>query len=277
MRAEIARFLRLGCFFAANGLAGNSISRRAATEKSLSSVHPIPMTLDETMQALAVKGSEATKRVLAKHGAKEPFFGVKISDLKVIHKKIKGDQPLALQLYATGISDAQYLAGMVADGRKMTVAQLDTWAKTASWHMISGTTVPWVASEHPEGIALALTWIDAEDTGVMVAGWATLTGLVATMPDEALPMETLAALLDRVARTIKQAPNRVRYVMIGFVISCGTYLAPLGKRAIETVRKIGKVDIDMGDTACKLPDAEDYIMKCRRGAAVAPKRKTIRC
>src|SRR5262245_40090690 len=104
------------------------------------------MTLDETMQALAAKGSESIKRVVGKHGAKEPFFGVRISDMKVIHKKIKGDQALALELYATGISDAQYLAGMVADGRKMTTAQLNTWAKTASWHMVSGTTVPWVAS-----------------------------------------------------------------------------------------------------------------------------------
>jgi hypothetical protein len=33
----------------------------------------------------------------------------------------------------------------------------------------------------------------------------------------------------------------------------------------------------MGDTACKIPDAENYILKSRRGAPIAPKRKTVRC
>src|SRR6266478_3217399 len=104
------------------------------------------MTLDQVMSELAAQGSESTKRIFARHGAKEPFFGVKVADLKVVQKKIKGDQALALKLYATGNGDAQYLAGLVAEGAKMTPAQLDSWVKSASWGMISGTIVPWVAS-----------------------------------------------------------------------------------------------------------------------------------
>ena len=79
------------------------------------------MTLDEAMSELAAKGSEATKKLLIKHGAREPFFGVKVGDLKPIHKKLRGEQTLALQLYATGNGDAQYLAGMIADGAKITL------------------------------------------------------------------------------------------------------------------------------------------------------------
>ena len=65
------------------------------------------MTLAEVMQELAAKGSETTKRTFLRHGAKEPFFGVKVADMKVIVKKIKGDQALAMQLFATGNGDAQ--------------------------------------------------------------------------------------------------------------------------------------------------------------------------
>lgn len=119
------------------------------------------MDLDEVMAQLAAKGSETYKRTLLRHGAREPFFGVKVADLKVIQKKLKGDQALALQLFATGNGDAQYLAGLVADGRRMTPAQLQTWAETASWGMISNHSVPWVAAEHPEAFALASAWIDA--------------------------------------------------------------------------------------------------------------------
>lgn len=235
------------------------------------------MNLDQVMSELAAKGSDSYKRTMFRHGAREPFFGVKISDMKLIHKRIKGDQKLALELYATGNGDAQYLAGMVADGKKMTPAQLQKWADTACWSMISGNTVPWVVAEHPEGFAIALKWIDSPKSSLADAGWKTLCGLVATLPDDQLPVKQLSALLDRVAKTMPTAANDIRYAMNSFVISCGTYVAALGDKAIATARKLGKVEIDMGDTDCKVPDAESYIIKSRRGAAVAPKRKTMRC
>lgn len=235
------------------------------------------MTLDQVMSELAAKGSEATKRLWMKHGAKEPFFGVKIADLKTIQKKLKGEQALALQLYATGNGDAQYLAGMIADGAKMTPAQLQKWADTAAWNMISGTIVPWVASEHSEGFALATKWIDAKSESVAVSGWKTLGALITILPEEQLPTKSFSALLDRVAKTITKSPNDVRSAMNGFMIATGTYSPTLGDKAIATARKIGTVEIDVGDTDCKVPDAEEYIMKCRRGAPIAPKRKTVRC
>jgi len=235
------------------------------------------MTLNQVMTELKAKGKESHKRTFLRHGATEPFFGVPISELKLIHKKIKGEQALAMELYATGNSDAMYLAGMVADGKKMTPAQLQNWADTAPWHMISGTTVPWVASEHPDAISIALKWIDSPKESVACSGWTTLSAVVATRADADLPVKQLSALLDRIAKTLKSSANRVRYCMNGFVISVGTYVEPLGEKAIATARKLGRVEVDMGDTACEIPDAEPYIIKSRRGAPVAQKRKTVRC
>jgi hypothetical protein len=65
--------------------------------------------------------------------------------------------------------------------------------------------------------------------------------------------------------------------MNNFLIACGTYVQPLADKAIETARKIGAVNVDMGDTACQVPDAESHIIKSRRGSPVAPKRKSVRC
>ena len=85
-------------------------------------IEPVPSKCRE-----AAKGTESVKRFLMKHGAKEPFFGVKIGDIKSVHKKLKGQQALAMQLYATGNGDAQYLAGMITAGAQMTRAQLQPW------------------------------------------------------------------------------------------------------------------------------------------------------
>ena len=38
-----------------------------------------------------------------------------------------------------------YLAGIVADGSKMTKTQLKKWAKNATWYLISEYSVPGVA------------------------------------------------------------------------------------------------------------------------------------
>lgn len=235
------------------------------------------MTLKDVMAELESKGSEATKRIFLKHGAKEPFFGVKVADLKVIAKEIKGDQSLALALYATGNGDAQYLAGIVADGARMTRKEIQAWADMAGWRMISATIVPWVASEHAEGFALALKWIDAKKEHVAIAGWATLGAWVTVHADEELDLKQLGALLDRVAQTIRAQPDRVRQQMNYFVIAVGSYVAPLGERALATARRIGPVAVDVGDTECKIPNAGAYIAKTRRGAPIAPKRKTVRC
>lgn len=235
------------------------------------------MTLNETMNLLASKGTEQTRKTYKRHGALEPMFGVKIGDLKPIVKQIKGDQALAMQLYDTGNSDAMYLAGLVADGSKMKRAELERWVKGATWHMISGCTVPWVAAEHPDAIEIALKWIDSPKAPIALAGWATLSNVVTTTPDETLPMKQIGVLLGRVVKTIHTSPNRVRYAMNNFVICCGTYVGPLADKAIAAAKKIGRVEVDMGETDCQVPDAESYILKSRRGLAVAPKRKTTRC
>ena len=78
--------------------------------------------------------NESIKKVLVKHGAREPFFGVKVEDLKKIVKKVKTDYPLSLELYNTGNSDAMYLAGLIADPVKMTREDLNNWVEKAYWY-----------------------------------------------------------------------------------------------------------------------------------------------
>ena len=47
------------------------------------------MTTKEILDELKLYGSDSIKKVFFKHGAKEPFYGVKVADLKKIQKKIK--------------------------------------------------------------------------------------------------------------------------------------------------------------------------------------------
>src|ERR1700760_1090261 len=136
------------------------------------------MTVQEIMDDLKAHGNEGIKKILLKHGVKEPFFGVKIEHLKSIQKKVKMDYQLAKDLYATGNADAMYLAGLIADDEKMTKTDLQTWARQATSNNICEYTVPWVATGNPHGHELAMAWIDEKKEGIAAGGWATLGGLV---------------------------------------------------------------------------------------------------
>lgn len=235
------------------------------------------MTAKEVVAELSKLGSESIKKVLMRHGAREPFFGVKIEDLKKIQKRLKKDHALALELYDTGISDAMYLAGLICDPQEMKKGDLERWVKKAYWGMLSEYTVPWVAAESRHGLEVARKWIDSTKELIAAAGWATFSSLVAIKPDSELDLPELDRLLGRVQAEIHQAPNRVRYAMNGFVISIGSYVRPLADRAKATARAIGQVEVAMGGTACKTPDALAYIKKVEQRGKAGVKRKTAFC
>jgi 3-methyladenine DNA glycosylase AlkD len=235
------------------------------------------MTAKTVVEELKALGAESIKKVLRNHGVKEPFFGVKIGDMKKIQKRIKIDYQLALDLYETGNYDAMYLAGLVADDVKMTKKDLNRWAKAAYGGALATATVPWVAAGSRHGLDMAREWIESDDENVAVAGWSTLSSLVALQSDDDLDLPLLKKLLHRVQQTIHQEPDAVRLAMNGFVICVGTYVQGLTDLAEQAGAKIGPVSVDMGNTACKVPDAVEYIQKVRARGTIGKKRKTVKC
>ena len=235
------------------------------------------MTLAEVMADLQAHANPSHKKTYLRHGAKEPFWGVPISHLKVIQKKVKKDHELALALYATGNSDAMYLAGLVAEPLKMTKAQLKAWMKAAPWHMVGDFTVPWTAAESKFGRELALEWMKSKDEQTSSAGWSTYSSLVAIKPDDELDLDEVAGLLDRVPKEIGRAPNRTKYWMNGFVIAVAGYVEPLLPKAKAVAKSLGQVAVDMGDTDCKVPEATAYIAMMEGKGRIGKKRKMAIC
>lgn len=235
------------------------------------------MMVSDILKRLKSSGKESYKKVLLNHGVREPVIGVTIEELKKIQKAIKKDYQLALDLYDSGVYDAQYLAGLIADETKMTKKDFRRWLAKANCTSLCGTTVACVAAESPHGYELAMEWIDSTDENTAQTGWTTLSSSVSVKDDADLDLAELKRLLRRVGSTIHQQPNYVRYAMNGFVIAVGTYVCSLTDLAIQTAKKIGTVSVDMGKTACQVPSAPDYIQKVRDRGTIGKKRKSARC
>jgi len=235
------------------------------------------MTAKEILAELKPLGSDSYKKVMLNYGVKEPFFGVKISELQKIQKRVKKDYQLALDLYDTGNYDAMYLAGLIADDARMTKKDLQRWITSATQSALASFTVPWVTAGSPHGWELALEWIDSKKALTAEAGWATLRSLISIKDDSDLDLAELKRLLERVRKSIHQAPNDVRSQMNMFVIAVGSYVQPLTDTAIKIAEKIGPVSVDMGNTSCQVPFAPDSIRKVQKRGAIGKKRKTAKC
>jgi 3-methyladenine DNA glycosylase AlkD len=234
------------------------------------------MTAKAILDEIKPLGRDSYKKILLNHGVTEPCFGVKVEDLKKIQKRVKQDYRLALDLYDTGVYDAMYLAGLIADDAQMNKQDLQRWAEKACGPLASST-VAWVAAGSPHGRELALKWIESGKELVAVAGWATLGCLVSIKDDAELDFAELKRLLQRAQQTIHQAPNLVRSQMNGFVIAVGCYVQALTRLATEIGEKIGPVTVDVGNTACKVPFAPDYIRKVEKRGTLGKKRKSAKC
>jgi len=65
--------------------------------------------------------------------------------------------------------------------------------------------------------------------------------------------------------------------MNGFVIAVGSWVKALTAEAQITGHAISKIKVDMGNTACKVPFAPDYIQKVIDRGTPGKKKKMARC
>jgi 3-methyladenine DNA glycosylase AlkD len=209
------------------------------------------MTLAETMSALEKAGSPQTRKTYARHGATGPMFGVSFATLKTLLKRIGVDHELALALWETGNLDARNLAVKIADPALMSPADLDRWASVPTTQVFGGY-VAYLTAEGPHAHKRCDAWLAARDEAKRCTGW-TLVGALA-MRDEDIPDAWFAERVAEVEQSIQTAPNARRKAMLNALIAIGCRSVALRKSVTAASKRIGPVEIDHGDTACKTPE-----------------------
>ncbi|WP_308639961.1 DNA alkylation repair protein [Paenibacillus silvisoli] len=232
------------------------------------------MNAETVMQELEALGKDRTKKYYVSNGAQEPLFGVATGAMKPIVKKIKINQALADELYATGNYDAMYFAGVIADPNGMTAADYDRWMETAYFWMISDFVVAVTLAEANIAQEVSDTWIASGDELKMSAGWSCYCWLLGSRPDREFSESKLAGLLEQVKQTIHTAPERTKYSMNNFIFTVATSFSPLHELAVETAKAVGPVEVQGGK---KHINAMVNIQKAIDKGQLGFKRKHVRC
>lgn len=220
------------------------------------------MKYGELMKQLKLMGTAQNRKVYERHGVTREMFGVSFANLGKLKKKIKMDQTLAEQLWESGNHDARVLAAYIADSAGMKISRLDAWAKELDSYVVAGA-VSELAAKSPHARKLAEKWtkLGRKKEFAAAAGWNIVSRLA--MSDKGLQDSWFDARLKTIESELHGSLNRVRYSMNNALIAIGARSAMLEKKAVAAARKIGKVEVDHGETGCKTPDAVSYIAKMK--------------
>ena len=201
------------------------------------------------------------------------MFGVSISNLKTLYKKIKKNHSLGYQLLHSNNVDAIYLSQWVVDPRQLTINDLETVLNSTDYYMIIDTVVANLAAKHPDALQILHNWIDHENHRYRQAAYAIYSLLLMSYDNSLIDMDFLQEKLAHVSKTIHHEQNRVRYGMNSFLISAGIYVESLTNTCKDYAKQVGKVEVYMGKTSCKVPDAFSYIEKVEKMNKIGVKRK----
>ncbi|WP_127530404.1 DNA alkylation repair protein [Paenibacillus kobensis] len=235
------------------------------------------MNFDTVMQELESLGKDRLKKMYSTNGAREPLYGVATGEMKPIAKKIKINQPLAEELYATGNYDAMYFAGVIADPKAMTADDFERWIDGAYFYMLSDYVVAVTLAETAIAQEVADRWIASGEELRMSAGWSCYCWLLGSRKDSEFEESKIAGMLDQAANTIHQSPDRTKAAMNNFIYTVAVSYSPLHDKAVETANAVGPVELNKDTKKSKFINAMDNIQKQIDRGALGFKRKYVRC
>ncbi|MFD6610260.1 DNA alkylation repair protein [Micromonospora chalcea] len=209
-------------------------------------------TVAEVTAELAALDDPKIRAVNERHG---DDHGVNLGKLRAIAKRLKTQQDLARELWATGDSAARLLALLICRPKAYGRDELDAMLREARTPKVHDWLVNYVVKKSPHAEPLRLAWSADRDPVVASAGWALTTERVARNPDGL----DLAGLLDVIEAQMADAPERLQWAMNHCLAQIGIEHAAYRERAIGIGERLGVLKDYPTPPGCTSPYAPVWI------------------
>ncbi|MGH4031293.1 DNA alkylation repair protein [Actinomycetota bacterium Odt1-20B] len=209
-------------------------------------------TLAEVRAELAGLEDPKARAVNEKHG---DDHGVNLTKLRAIAKRLKTQQDLARELWATGDSAARLLATLICRPKEFGRDELDGMLREARTPKVHDWLVVNVAKKSPYAEELRLAWTADPDPVVASAGWALTTDRVLKKPQGL----DLAGLLDVIEAELKDAPDRLQWAMNYCLAQIGVKHAEHRARALAIGERLRVFEDYPTPPGCTSPYAPTWI------------------
>lgn len=213
---------------------------------------PPKATVEEVLAELAALEDPTARAINERRGND---IGVNLSKLRAIAKRLKTQHEFAVELWATGDTQARLVALLISNPKKYIAEQLDTMLREARVPKVHDWLVSYILKKNPESEMRRLIWMADVDEVVASAGWALTSQAVAKDADNL----DLAGLLDTIEAEMPQAPDRLQWAMNECLVMIGIHHPSHRARALETGERLEVLKDYPTPPNCTSPFAPEWI------------------
>ncbi|MFK0006506.1 DNA alkylation repair protein [Paenarthrobacter sp. NPDC090520] len=215
----------------------------------------------EVMAELAALEDPRSREVNEKHG---DDHGVNLSKLRAVAKRLKTQQELARDLWATDDTAAKLLALLICRPKAFEREELDAMLRAARTPKVHDWLVNYVVKKSPHAEELRLVWFDDPDPVVASAGWALTSECVVKSPG-GLNLERLLGIIEQ---DMKDASPRLQWAMNTCLAQIGIEHAEHRPRALDIGERLEVFKDYPTPPNCTSPFAPSWINEMVRRKAL---------
>ncbi|MFF0741301.1 DNA alkylation repair protein [Streptomyces sp. NPDC004111] len=204
------------------------------------------------MAELAELEDPRARAVNEKHG---DDHGVNLGKLRAVAKRLKTQQELARQLWATDDTAARLLALLICRPKAFGRDELDTMLREARAPKVHDWLVNYVVKKSPHAEELRVAWTADRDPAVASAGWALTAERVVKKPEGL----DLPGLLDVIEEQLRDAPERLQWAMNTCLAQIGIEHPEHRARALAIGERLGVLKDYPTPRGCTSPYAPTWI------------------
>jgi len=226
------------------------------------------MNVTEVLALLDAERDERGIRHWQKLGARDGglrTYGIGLTRLRAMAKKMGRDRALAQALWTTDVYDARVLALLIDDPAQITRAQaeqqVDQVGGTLLAHVFASCDA--TLAKTPFAVELADAWVQSDDAVRRACGYtllyeaSKLSGKKA--PGEAFFLEQVA----RIGEAIHGETEQVRMAMGSALMGIGKRTAALNRAALAVAQAVGPIDFTSGSGKCEPFDVAKHLTSDR--------------
>jgi len=198
-------------------------------------------SVEEVLEKLKSKAEPDRLQGMARFGmTTELRLGVSIPDIRKLAKNLGKNHELALELWNTGIAEAQIVAGMIADPNKLTTDQMDDWVKDLnSWDICDQLCMN-LFDRSPLAWGKIYNWSIREEEFVKRAAYALIACIA--WHDKTTTDDKFIELLPVIVQGATDERNFVKKAVNWALRHIGKRNINLNRAAIDTAKSILQID-----------------------------------
>lgn len=221
------------------------------------------MTHLEVLQELrALSNPRRAELFCRKYQTTDECFGVSVSEIRQLARKIGRHYNRAKALWQSGIHEAKILATLTYENQKLTEKRLSKLVSEIHTSDVAEYFADHIVAKTPYLFSLANKWTHMlESEMVRRTGYACVCNLAKNSKTQ--DNNYFEKHLVIIEIEIKNTSNWVKEGQNNAIIAIGSRNRILNRKALEAAGRIGKVTIDYGESSSKTPDARDVLLSER--------------